>query len=213
MKLSFRAYILRIQKLELKILGLKPFVGILIIGNFLGAFIGFLYYFNVINLAQYAPILWILIPDCPMVVLLLLGVYIQFENQQFSNYNFFVFIQGIRAAFFTFLIITNFGSIDPEIVILGHFLLLVQAIALLPLLADLKFSKGTLISISITIFNDITDFFGIPGIFDSTLAQLLTIQTLFPFFVISIFGLDFILILTGLGFAWYMGKKSNLVQE
>ena len=209
MKLSFRVYILRIQELELKILSLKPLVGILIISNFLGAFIGLLYYFNVIHLTQYSPIVWILIPDCPMAVLLLLGVYIQFENQRFSNYNFFVFIQGIRAAVFTFLIITNFGSLDPEIVILGHFLLLVQATAILPLLAGMKFSKGTLVAISITLFNDITDFFGITGIIEPTLAQLPTIQPLFPFFVFAIIGLDITLIFTGLGIAWYMGKKSQ----
>ncbi|UCE14527.1 MAG: hypothetical protein JSV04_04950, partial [Candidatus Heimdallarchaeota archaeon] len=83
-----RKYIQRIQELELELLGFKPFIGILLIGNLIGAFIGFLYYFDIIGLTQYPPILWILIPDCPMAVLLLLGVYIQFDNQRFSNYNF-----------------------------------------------------------------------------------------------------------------------------
>lgn len=208
MKLPLRAYVIQIQKLELEILRMKPIIGLLVIGNTLGAFIGFLYYFDVIGLAQYSPILWILIPDCPMAVLLLFGVYIQFDNQRFSNYNFFVFIQGIRAAIFTFLIVLNFGSLDPEIVILGHFLLLVQAVAILPLLVGMKFTKRTLIPICITFFNDITDFFGILGVIEPTLAQLPTIQPLYLFFVIVIFGLDIILILAGLGFVWLMGQDS-----
>ena len=206
MKLPIRIYVLQIQKLELEILRMKPLIGLLMIGNSLGAFIGFLYYFDVIGLAQYSPILWILIPDCPMAALLLLGVYIQFDNQRFSNYNFFVFIQGIRGAIFTFLIISNFGSLDPEIVILGHFLLLVQAVAILPLLVGMKFTKRTLIPISITFFNDITDFFGIMGVIEPTLAQLPTIQPSYLIFVMAIFGLDIILILAGLGFAWLMGQ-------
>ncbi|MFX0174094.1 MAG: hypothetical protein ACFE9L_19610 [Candidatus Hodarchaeota archaeon] len=74
--LTFRGNVLQIKQLELKILGLKPFIIILLILNSLGAFIGFLYYVDVIGLTQYSPLLWILIPDCPMAVLLLLGVYL-----------------------------------------------------------------------------------------------------------------------------------------
>ncbi len=197
----------RIQRFELRILGKLPFIGIMILGNFLGALIGFLYYFDVIGLAQYHPILWILIPDCPMSVLLLIGVYIQRDNQRFANYNFFVFIQGIRAAVITFLIILNFGSMDIEIVFLGHFLLLFQAITILPLLIDMKFNKGTLIVIGITLFNDVSDFLGILGFFDPTLAQLATIQPIFLQFAIVIFSLDIFLILIGLGFTRFMSKK------
>lgn len=200
--------ILRIKELELKILGIKPLIVILVILNFLGALIGFVYYIEVIGLAEYSPIVWILIPDCPMAVLLLLVVYLQFDNQRFSNYNFFVYIQGIRAAMFTFLIISQFGSLDVEIVILGHLLLLVQAVAILPLLVGMNFSRGTIISISVTIFNDITDFFGIIGFFKPTLAQLPTIQPIFFFFVVVIFGLDIILILFGLGFIRFIGQES-----
>jgi len=94
-------------------------------------YFGFFYYFNVIGLTQYSPILWILIPDCPMAVLFLLGVYTQKENQNFANYNFFVFIQGIRGAILTFLMITSFESIDIEIVVIGHSLLIIQAIFIL----------------------------------------------------------------------------------
>ncbi|MFX0121123.1 MAG: DUF1405 domain-containing protein [Promethearchaeota archaeon] len=199
--------ILRIQEFELKLLASKPLIIILMIANFLGAFIGFLYYFNVVGLPQFSPIFWVLIPDCPMAALLLLGVYLQFDNQRFLNYNFFVFIQGIRAAFFTYLIILNFGSLDIEIVILGHFLLLIQAIAILPLLVNMKITKITAIPISITLFNDYTDFFGFLGIFKPTLAQLPTINPLFPFFVTAIFSIDLILILIGLGFVIVMNRE------
>lgn len=208
MQISLRASVLRIQKFELKFLRLKPLIGILMIGNFLGAFIGFLYYFNVVGLTQFSPILWVLIPDCPMAALLLLGVYLQFDNQRFLNYNFFVFVQGIRASIFTYLIISNFGSLDIEIVILGHFLLLIQAIAILPLMVGMKITKCTAIPISITMFNDFIDFFGIMGIFNPTLAQLPTIKPMFPFFVTVIFSLDIILILIGLGFTRVMNQES-----
>jgi len=206
--LSLRRNVLRIKELELKILGIKPLIVILVILNFLGALIGFVYYIEVIGLTVYSPIVWILIPDCPMAVLLLLVVYLQFDHQRFPNYNFFVYIQGIRAAMFTFLIISQFGSLDVEIVILGHLLLLVQAVAILPLLVGMKFSRRTIISISITIFNDITDFFGIIWIFKPTLAQLPTIQPLFSFFVAAIFGLDIMLILFGLGFIRFIDQES-----
>ncbi|MHA2245793.1 MAG: DUF1405 domain-containing protein [Candidatus Hodarchaeales archaeon] len=188
-------------------MGNSLFVATMIIGNLLGALIGFFYYFNVIGLIPYSPILWVLIPDCPMAVLLLLGVYIQRDGQYFLNYNFFVFIQGIRAAIITFLIILNFGSLDVEIVFLGHFLLLVQAIAILPLLTEMKFNKGTLSVIGITLFNDIFDFFGFLGFFKPTLAQLPNIQPMLPWLVIVIFGLDIVLILIGLGFAWFMNEE------
>lgn len=206
--LSLRMKVLRIKQLELRVLEKKPIILILIFLNFLGALIGFIYYNEIIGFTQYSPIVWILIPDCPMAVLLLLVVYLQFDNQRFPNYNFFAFIQGIRSAIFTFLIISQFGSQDVEIVVLGHFLLLVQAAAILPLLVDMKFSRGTIISIGITILNDITDFFGIFGIFEPTLAQLPTIQPLFPFFVGAIFGLDIILILFVLGFIRFIGQNS-----
>ncbi len=204
---SLRFYIHRFHQFELKILALKPLIAILMIGNLWGAFIGLLYYYEVIGLTQYSPVLWILIPDCPLAVLLLLGVYFQFDDQRFSNFNFFSFIQGIRAAILTYLIILNFGSLDTEIVVIGHFLLLVQAMAIFPLLLDMKFTKGTLVTISITLFNDISDFFGIIGITEPTLAQLPTIQPLFSLFVIIIFGLDIFLIFVGLGFARFMNQE------
>ncbi|MFX1284648.1 MAG: DUF1405 domain-containing protein [Promethearchaeota archaeon] len=205
---SFRFYIQRLQYFEIKILGFKLLVFLLILGNLWGAFIGFIYYFEVIGLTQYSPILWILIPDCPMAALLLLGVYIQFDNQRFSNFNFFVFIQGIRAAIITYLIILNFGSLDIEVVVIGHFLLLIQAVAILPLLLNLKYTKGTLVTIGITLFNDISDFFGIIGITEPTLAQLPTIQPLFSPFVTIVFGLDIFLILVGLVFARFMSQEN-----
>lgn len=205
---------LRIQKLELELLGIKPLTGILLIGNFMGAFIGFLYYFDIIGLTQYSPILWILIPDCPMAVFLLLGVYIQFDKQRFSNYTFFVFIQGIRASILTYLMFINYGSIrDNEIVALGHLLLFIQAAAILPLLIGMKFTKGTFISIGITFLNDLTDFFGILGITKPTLAQLPTIQPMFSSYVIAIFALDFFLILIGLGFARIMDQEAEKNSE
>lgn len=207
MKHFLREFFQRIHIFEKRILGNSLFIAIMIIGNLLGAIIGFFYYFDVIGLFQYSPILWVLIPDCPMAVLLLLGVYLQRDSQYFLNYNFFVFIQGIRGSIITFLIILNFGSIDVEIVFLGHFLLLVQAITILPLLTEMEFNKGTLIVIGITLFNDIFDFFGFLGFFKPTLAQLPNIQSMLPWLIFVIFGLDIILILIGLGFAWFMSEE------
>ena len=77
-------------------------------------------------------------------------------------------------------------------------------IVILPLLADMKLNRGTIMVIVITFLNDISDFFGLFGLFYPTLAQLPTIQPLFPFFVSAIFGLDVILILTGIGFSKLM---------
>lgn len=204
MKSEVQTFFRSIQLKERKILRIKAIIAILTISNFVGAVIGFFYYFNVIGLTQYSPILWILIPDCPMAVLLLLGVYIQKEKQNFANYNFFVFIQGIRGALLTFLMISLFESTDIGIVVIGHSLLLIQAISILPLLADMELNRGTIIVIVITLLNDISDFFGLFGLFYPTLAQLPTIQSIFPFFVSVIFGLDIILILTGIGFTKLM---------
>jgi uncharacterized membrane protein YpjA len=180
----------------------------MILGNFLGSIIGFFYYFDVIGLFQYSPIIWILIPDCPMAVLLLLGVYFQRNNQQFGNFNFFVFIQGIRATTITFLFIAFFESLDFPIVFIGHFLLLLQSIAILPLLIDLEPNKGTLLTIGITFINDISDFVGFPGIFDPTLVQISTIQPMFPWFGVFILIFDISLIFIGLGF-WKLVKTSQ----
>ncbi|UCE14902.1 MAG: hypothetical protein JSV04_06910, partial [Candidatus Heimdallarchaeota archaeon] len=111
-----------------------------------------------------------------------------------------------------YLMFINYGTIrDNEIVALGHILLFIQAVAILPLLIGMKISKGTLISIAITFFNDLTDFFGILGITKPTLVQLPTIQPLFPSFVIVIVGLDIILILIGLGFARIMDQNNFAV--
>lgn len=206
MKSDIQTFFRFIQLREKNFLRIKAVIVILILGNFLGAVIGFLYYFDVIGLTQYSPILWILIPDCPMAVLLLLGVYIQKNKQDFANYNFFVFIQGIRGAMLTFLMISFFESIDIEIVVIGHSLLMIQAILILPLLADMELNRGTIIVIVITFLNDISDFFGLFGLFYPTLTQLQTIQSLYPFFVIAIFGLDITLILAGIGFTKLMGS-------
>ncbi|MFW9904995.1 MAG: DUF1405 domain-containing protein [Candidatus Thorarchaeota archaeon] len=197
----------------MKLFSSPLFIIIVILGNFLGSIIGFFYYFNVIGLFQYSPFLWILIPDCPMAVLLFLGVYFQRNNQRFRNFNFFVFIQGIRAATITFIFIAFFESLDFPIVFLGHFLLLLQALAILPLLIDLELNKGTLITIGITLINDISDFMGFLGVFPPTLVQLSTIQPVFPWFGILIVIIDIFLILIGLSFAKLMKISQGYVYK
>ncbi|MFX1516228.1 MAG: DUF1405 domain-containing protein [Promethearchaeota archaeon] len=199
-----RFFFQQLEEIEIAILESTLLINILILGNFLGSVIGFFYYIEVIGLFQYSPILWILIPDCPIAVLLLLGVYFQRGNQQFKNYNFFAFIQGIRAATITLLFITFFESLDFPIVFIGHFLLLLQAIAILPLLIEIELSKTTFIPIGITLLNDISDFVGVPGIFNPTLVQFSTIQPIFPWFGIFIFIFDIFLIFGGLGIARFM---------
>ncbi|NHJ02566.1 MAG: DUF1405 domain-containing protein [Candidatus Heimdallarchaeota archaeon] len=184
----------RIRKYELKILNNVFITIFLILANLIGALIGFQYYFEVIGLAAYPVYLWILIPDCPMAVMLLIPVYLQRSNPRYENYNFFALIQGIRAAIITYLIVFNFGSLDTEIVIIGHTLLLIQALAIFPLLNHTKLGKGTVIAIFIIIFNDLSDFFGIGALTEPTLAQIPTIEPIFPEFVAIIYMLDLILI-------------------
>ncbi len=191
----------RILRVETRLLGEKWLLIILIIGNFIGALIGFQYYIDVIGIADFPPILWILIPDCPMAVLLLVGFYLQGNDQRYLNYNFFTFIQGIRGALITYLIVLNFPSIDIEMVVVGHSIMLLQSILILPHLSKLKINKGTWFIIFLTFFNDFMDFFGLFSIFPPTLAQLPTIQPIFAFFVITIVGSDLLLIL--LGFSIY----------
>ncbi|UCG04300.1 MAG: DUF1405 domain-containing protein [Candidatus Heimdallarchaeota archaeon] len=201
-----RLFFQQLKSLEIKILGFRTFIATMIVGNLLGSIIGFLYYFQIIGLFNYPPILWILIPDCPMAVLLLLGVYLQRNNQKFANFNFFVFIQGIRAAAITFFFIAFFESLDFPFVFIGHFLLLLQAIAILPLLVDIELNKGTFFTVGITVINDISDFVGFPEVFHPTLVQLSTIQPVFPWFGLFIFVFDVLLILFGLGFKWFMNS-------
>ncbi|MHA2305797.1 MAG: DUF1405 domain-containing protein, partial [Candidatus Hodarchaeales archaeon] len=172
---------------------------VLAIGNLLGAVIGFIYYFDVIGFTSlYHPIFWILVPDCPMAALLLVGVYLQKDNQPFGNFNFLVFIQSIRGAAITYLLVFNFPSIDIEIVMIGHALLIVQALALVPLFSKLELNRWTLITILITALNDFIDFFGLFNVTNPTLAQYSTFKPLFSTFVFIIYSLDFILICIGL---------------
>ncbi|MFX0087025.1 MAG: DUF1405 domain-containing protein [Candidatus Hodarchaeota archaeon] len=195
--------------LELKLLRSKILITILVVGNFLGALIGFLYYLEVIEFTSlYHPIFWIFVPDCPMAAFLLIGFYLQRENQKFGNYNFFVYIQAIRGAMITYLIVFNFPSIDIEIVLIGHTLLIIQSLAIVPFFSNMKIGKGTIIAIIITIFNDFTDFFGLFHFASPTLAQYSTLEPLLSTFVTIIYGLDIILILFGLGIAKYFGKKN-----
>ncbi len=213
MKSFLRIFFQQFHTLEIRILGYTSFIGIMILGNLLGSIIGFIYYLDVIGLSQYSPILWILIPDCPMAVLLLLGVYFQRTNQRFGNFNFFVFIQGIRAAAITFFFIAFFESLDFPIVFIGHFLLLLQAIAILPLLLDIEFNNGTFFAVVITFINDISDFVGFPGVYNPTLVQISTIQPVFPWFGIFIFSFDIILILIGLGFVKFMSSPERIINH
>ncbi len=187
-----------LRKHEIQILSKKWVLYLLIMGNLIGALIGFQYYVDVIGITDFPPYLWILIPDCPMAVFLLLGFYLQGNKQRFLNYNLFVFIHGIRGAIFTYLIVANFDSLDIEIVIIGHTILLLQALIILPFLKDLRFNKGTIIVILITFFNDFMDFFGFFSLTPPTLAQLPTIQPMFTFFLLTIVGLDLLMILIGL---------------
>ena len=204
-----------IWNFEQKLMAKKWLILLLIICNFLGAIIGFYYYIEVIGITtNFPPILWLLIPDCPMAVFLLVGFYLQRDDQRFLNFNFFVFIQGIRGAIFTYLIVMNFPSIDIEIVILGHTFLLIQAILILPYLKNLRITKGTFLVIFLTLFNDFMDFFGLFSLFPPTLAQLPTIQPMFLPFLLLIFGLDCLLIFLGLSIRYHYQsreKESNHV--
>ncbi len=183
---------------ERRVLSNKWFLFLLIAGNLLGALIGFQYYFDIIGITDFPPYLWILIPDCPMAVFLLIGFYLQGHDQRYLNYNFFVFIQGVRGAIFTYLIVANFSSLDIEIVVLGHTFLLLQAFLILPFLANLQVTKATILSIILTFFNDFMDFFGFFSLTPPTLAQLPTIQPLFSFFLVTIVGLDILMVVIGL---------------
>ncbi|MHA2156340.1 MAG: DUF1405 domain-containing protein [Candidatus Hodarchaeales archaeon] len=183
---------------ERRVLSNKWFLFLLITGNLLGALIGFQYYFDVIGITDFPPYLWILIPDCPMAVFLLIGFYIQGDDQRYLNYNFFVFIQGVRGAIFTYLIVANFLSLDLEIVVLGHTFLLLQAFLTLPFLANLQVTKATIFIIFLTFFNDFMDFFGFFSLTPPTLAQLPTIQPMFSFFLVTIIGIDILMVFIGL---------------
>lgn len=203
-----------IWNLEQKLLKKKWLILLLIISNFLGAIIGFNYYLEIIDITtDFQPMLWLLIVDCPMAVLLLVGFYLQRDDQRYLNFDFFVFIQGIRGAIFTFLIIMNFSSIDIEIVVLGHALLLFQAILIFPYLKNLQITKGTFLVIFITLINDFMDFFGFFSLFPPTLAQLPIIQPMFFTFVFLIIGLDCLMIIVCLSFRYLYQtneKKSNI---
>jgi hypothetical protein len=211
----FNSVIDSIWEFEQQLLSKNWIILSLIIGNFIGALVGFDYYINVIGVTSNFPaILWVLIPDCPMAVFLLVGFYLQQDNQRFLHYDFFVFIQGIRSAIFTYLIVMNFSTIDVEIVIIGHTLLLFQAILILPHLKNMLISKGTFLVIFLTLFNDFMDFFGLFSVFPPTLAQMPTIKPMFFIFVFLIVGLDILLIIIGLGFRYLYQtdkKLTNLV--
>ena len=207
----FNSAIDSIWEFEQRLLGKNWIVLSLIAGNFIGAMVGFIYYINIIGITSDFPaILWVLIPDCPMAVFLMVGFYLQQDNQRFLHYDFFVFIQGIRSAIFTYLIIMNFPTIDIEIVIIGHTLLLIQAILILPHLRNMLISKGTFLVIFLTLFNDFMDFFGLFSVFPPTLAQMPTIKPMFFIFAFLIVGLDVLLIIIGIGFRYLYQTNKKL---
>lgn len=207
----FNSAIDSIWEFEQRLLGKNWIVLSLITGNFIGAMVGFIYYINIIGITSDFPaILWVLIPDCPMAVFLMVGFYLQQDNQRFLHYDFFVFIQGIRSAIFTYLIIMNFPTIDIEIVIIGHTLLLIQAILILPHLRNMLISKGTFLVIFLTLFNDFMDFFGLFSVFPPTLAQMPTIKPMFFIFAFLIVGLDVLLIIIGIGFRYLYQTNKKL---
>ncbi len=201
MKELLASFYASIKKYELKILSNDLLVFLLIIANLIGGLIGFQYYFDVIGLAEYPVHIWILIPDCPTAVILLIPVYLQRSNPRFDNYNFFALVQGIRAAIITYIIVFNFGGLDTEIVLIGHTLLLFQALAIIPIFNQMKLGTGTIIAIFVIIFNDISDIFGILSLWGPTLAQLPTLQPILTSFVFVIYSLDLILILSFIGVA------------
>jgi len=210
----FHSAINSIWNFEKILLAKRWLILLLIISNLLGAIIGFYYYIEIIGITtNFPPILWLLIPDCPMAVLILVGFYLQRDDQRYLNFDFFVFIQGIRGAIFTYLIIMNFPSDDIEIVFLGHTFLLIQSIFILPFLKNLHITKGTFLVIFVTLFNDFMDFFGFFSLLPPSLAQLPTIQPMFLPFVLIIFGLDCLMIIVGLSVQYlYQSheKASNL---
>ena len=209
MKDAIRKNLFLIAELERRLLSSSKLVVILAFGNFLGALIGFIYYFEIIGFSSmYHPIFWILVPDCPMAALLLVGFYLQKEDQKFGNYNFFVFIQSIRGAVITYLLVFNFPSLNTEIVMLGHTMLIVQALAIVPFFSKMEINKGTLIAIIITAFNDFTDFFGLFNFVNPTLAQYSIFKPLFTPFVIVICGLDVLLICIGAGLSKFLNEKA-----
>lgn len=214
MNYSMESLLKSLEAKERRFLSIRPLLIILILGNLIGALIGFLYYFETIRMAElYHWAIWILVPDCPMAVFLLCFVYLQGENQRFGNYNYFAFIQGIRGAVITFLLITNFSSIDIEIVIVGHLFLMLQSIAILPLLINMKLGIGTVIAVLVTVVNDFLDFFGVVGLFQPTLAQYPTFAPRFSLFITTIWGLDFILIIIGIGIAYFFYNSKSVEHE
>ena len=145
-----------------------------------------------------------------MSALLLLGFYLQAENQRYHNYNFFVFLQGIRASTITFLLITNFSSLDVEIVFLGHLLLLIQSVMIFPfLVGNLKITKWSGIMLSIIVINDYTDFFGFFNLFNPTLAQYPIFLPKFHLFLSVIYGLDILLLILGVILIINFSQKSK----
>lgn len=167
----------------------RIFITILFLGNLSGAIIGFYYYsmwfpefFTSLNF-----FLWIFVADCPMSAFLFLGFLIQKKEKTYANYNNFVFIQMIRSMVFTYLIILFYGSLDFEIVVIGHFLLFIEALLILPYI---RINKNYIYVVFLVLINDVLDFFG------GTLAQLDTIQPLFTFYMTSIICLDVILIIS-----------------
>lgn len=195
---SVKSLLEKILIIENQLLEKKWLIFLLIIGNFIGAIIGFDYYVNIIGIENYHPLLWLLIPDCPMATLLLVGVYLQGRNQRYQNYNLLVFVQGVRSAIITYLIVFNFPSIDIEIVMIGHSLLLLQALLILPQLLKFSVNKGTGVVILIILLNDFLDFFGFLSFIPPTLAQLPTIEPMFVLFVSVIVSLDIAMLLLGL---------------
>ncbi|MHA2074605.1 MAG: hypothetical protein ACW97X_08300, partial [Candidatus Hodarchaeales archaeon] len=107
----------------------------------------------------------------------------------------------------TYLLVLNFPSIDIEIVMIGHTLLIVQALAIVPLFSKLELNRWTLITILITGLNDFIDFFGLFNVTNPTLAQYSTFKPLFSTFVFIIYSLDFILICIGLVLSKFLSRK------
>ncbi|MHA2032602.1 MAG: DUF1405 domain-containing protein [Candidatus Kariarchaeaceae archaeon] len=198
MSSSFQTLLTKIIETENKLLGTKWLIFLLVAGNLFGAILGFNYYLNIIGIGNYHPILWIFIVDSPMATFLLLGFFLQGRNQRYHNFNLLAFVQGIRSPIFTYLFVFNFPSIDIELVIIGHTLLLLQTFLIIPQLSNLRINKGTGLVVLITLLNDFLDFFGFLSFIPPTLAQLPTIEPMLIVFMITILSLDILTLLIGI---------------
>lgn len=138
---------------------------VIVIGNLVGAFYGFFFYYGQ-QLMNSNILLWVFVPDCPLVALLfaVAMIGIKFKKKQLQWFYFLSFAFALKYAFWTVFVLWNYSwyYFTPEasfmysVLFVSHILLFVEQFLLLNKIQAKKFFLA--IALVFLLANDFSDY-------------------------------------------------------